>query len=386
MKKDNFPALLKQNKMKWIENVPCFVADTKKLTAVIGELKKNLPGEIAYSFKTNPEMQIAKLICQNGCSFLVSSPDELENLKRIKKVRRDRIIFQSPSLTKKQLERLLRLGVKRFSIDSWDQLNLVLKNVPFKKNSFELFVRINTGVKVKNPELPYGMDSYLGFPLKDALVVLKKLGRLKKKNNIKLGLHNHLLSQNTYLDVWKKNIDKISAFSAKLQKEGIELDHVNFGGGYPVPYKKDAPSLEQVGKILTEGRKKISGIFPKIKYIYEPGRKLVAESIVLVGQVVHLKKFKRDQIAILNCSLYNAAMDTLIVDLYLPVCCLEKERHTKTKNYMLRGSTPDSLDVFGRNMRLPELKNGDYLIFTAAGAYSFGSEFISLPKVKTICI
>jgi diaminopimelate decarboxylase len=387
MRKDSTISLLQKNKIKWAKEAPCFVVDTKKLENMIKELKKNLPGEIAYSFKTNPDLQIAKKICGNGCSFLVSSPDELEKLSKIKSVNKKNLIFQSPSLTKEQLLRLLRLGVKRFSIDSWDQLKLILHNVPFHEDSFELFVRVNTGVKVKNPELPYGMDSFLGFPLDEAKNVLKNIDKFWKNGNVKLGIHNHLISQNTYLDAWRENVKAITNFLQEIKDEGVNIDYVNFGGGYPVAYgSKKVPSLGQIGKILADGRKNMSKIYPDMKYIYEPGRKTVGESIVLVGQVAHIKKFREQDIAILNCSLYNCALDTLIVDLYLPVCKIGKGECKKTNSYVLRGSTPDSLDVFARNVKLPELKNGDYLAFLQAGAYSFGSEFISLPRVKTILI
>jgi len=346
-----------------------------------------LPGEIAYSFKTNPDLKITKLICKNGCSFLVSSPDELEKLSRLPGVQEKKLIFQSPSLTKEQLLRLLRLGVKRFSIDSWDQLKLILHYVPLHNDSYELFVRVNTGVKVKNPELPYGMDSYLGFPLEEAKRVLKNIDKFWKNGNIKLGIHNHLISQNTYLDAWGTNVKTITKFLREIKNEGVKIDYVNFGGGYPVAYgNKKVPSLLQIGKILAIGRKNMSKIFPDLKYIYEPGRKTVAESVTIVGQVAHIKKLLTQDVAILNCSLYNCSLDTLIVDLFLPVCKIGRGRCRKTKSYVIRGSTPDSLDVFSRNVRMPELKNGDFLAFTSAGAYSFGCGFISLSGIKTIMI
>jgi diaminopimelate decarboxylase len=380
-------AVLQKSRKKWGKEAPCFVVDTKKLQSTVRELKKYLPGEIAYSFKTNPDLKVAKLICKNGCSFLVSSPDELEKLASLPGIQEKNLIFQSPSLTKEQLMRLLRLGVKRFSIDSWDQLKLILHHVPLHKGNYDLFVRVNTGVKVKNPELPYGMDSYLGFPLDEAKKVLTHINKYWKKGNVKLGIHNHLISQNTYLDAWRENVKTITNFLQGVKKEGVKIDYVNFGGGYPVAYgNKKVPSLKQIGRILADGRKNMSKIFADLKYIYEPGRKTVGESVAIIGQVTHLKKFRDQDVAILNCSLYNCSLDTLIVDLYLPVCKIGKGECKKTNSYVLRGSTPDSLDVFARNVKLPELKNGDFLAFLTAGAYSFGSEFISLPVVKTVMI
>ena len=56
------------------------------------------------------------------------------------------------------------------------------------------------------------------------------------------------------------------------------------------------------------------------------------------------------------------------------------------KEYVIRGSTPDSLDVFAKNIKLSELKSGDHIAFFHAGAYSFCSDFLSLKKPQYFLI
>ena len=124
---------------------------------------------------------------------------------------------------------------------------------------------------------------------------------------------------------------------------------------------------------------------PSPGIVFEPGRKVAGESISLIGQVVHKKKFFDQNIAILNCSVYNSSLDTLIVNLHLTAKKIEESKNI-FENYVLRGSTPDSLDVFSRKVRLPELKSGDHIVFPHAGAYSFWSDFISLKKPAYIII
>ena len=77
-------------------------------------------------------------------------------------------------------------------------------------------------------------------------------------------------------------------------------------------------------------------------------------------------------------------MDTLIVDLYLPVKKIQDKDTGELKHYVIRGSTPDSLDIFSKDACLPELKKGEFIAFLNCGAYSFGSEFISLRKAACI--
>lgn len=380
---------LVENQSVWEGKTPCFVINKKKLDNSIDDLKNNLKGEIAYSHKTNPDPIIIKTVYDKGCNFLVSSVEELRTLKKLTNISSERIIFQSPSLTKEQYNEIRQAGVYRLSIDSVDQLDMILEDIGNKINgdgNLELLVRINTGVKVKNPDLPYGMDSYLGFPMKEAENVLRGLNVLRKRGLIKVGIHNHLISQNTHLDMWEENLKVMADYLSEMKEKDIEIDIVDFGGGYPVEYDKPVPSLEDIAKLVDNFQERVSKIFPDMHYIFEPGRKTVAESVTLVAKVAHTKKFLDQDVAILNCSVYNCSLDTLIVNLYLPARKIEKvEKEGKTKNYVVRGSSPDSLDVFANKVDLPELKNGDHIAFFTCGAYSFGCDFISLDKADCVC-
>lgn len=378
---------LLENKSKWQAEVPCFVTNSNKLINIIKLLKNSLKGEIAYSYKTNSDPNIARVVLDQGCSFLLSSIEEIEILTKLPGFTAEKLIFQSPSLTLDQVIKIKGLGIKRLIVDSIDQLELILNNIIPDIGCPELLIRINTGVKVERPELPYGMDTYLGFPLNEAMTVLKKLATLQVEGLIRLGVHNHLISQNTYLDVWEKNIKCIADFVASIKQENIKLDFVNFGGGYPVQYSNEVPNISEIGSIISNYQSKISAYYPDIKFIFEPGRKLIAESVTLIGNVAHIKTFMNNKIAILNCSLYNCSLDTLIIKLYLPVCKIDdSDRSKKYDYYVIRGSTPDSRDIFAKNALLPELRSGDFLAFLNAGAYCFGCDFISLPKINNIII
>jgi ornithine decarboxylase len=377
---------LLKNKSSWENKAPCFVINKKKLNSNIKSFKKFFNGEVAYSLKTNPDPCILKKLMKNGCSLLISSIEELGEVVKFHDFSASKIIFQSPSLTYEQYKITRKLGIHRYSIDSYDQLEIVLKDIKSNSAELELLVRINTGVKIKNPELPYGMDSYLGFPLKEAKKVLIKLNSLKGRGVKRIGVHNHLLSQNTFLNLWEENLNTITKFLVELKSKGLEIDVVNLGGGYPIEYHKSVPSLLQISRLINNFKKKISEIYPEMHYVFEPGRKLVAEAVTLIAKVVHTKKFLDSNVAILNCSLYNCSLDTLIVDLYLPVEKIQAKgnKSEKLKNYVIRGSTPDSLDIFAKDVRMAELKNGDHVAFLRCGAYSFGCDFISLKKAHCV--
>jgi ornithine decarboxylase len=385
MKNDSLLGFFAENKKKWINNTPCFVINKKQLSDTVDNIKRLLPGEILYSFKTNNHPFIAKIVSSKKCGFLLSSMEEVQKLINSYDIDPKKILFQSPSLTDKQFKKIKLLGIYRFVIDSWKQLELITSSLKEFSQKPELLIRINTGVKVNKPELTYSSDSFLGFPIAEAGKVFEHLNTLRNKDLITLGLHNHLLSQNTYLRMWNKNLDIISNFTKELNTKNIKLDIVDFGGGYPIEYSSPVPCLEELSKIISKATKKIKMIYPHIHFIFEPGRKVVGESISLISQVVQKKKFLDQNVAILDCSVYNGSLDTLIVNLNLRAKKIEDSKKIY-ENYVLRGSTPDSLDVLSKKASLPDLKNGDHIVFPHAGAYSFTSDFISLKKPDYIII
>jgi ornithine decarboxylase len=385
MKKKEILDFLVKNKRKWELFSPCFVVNKKQLCETIKNIKKRLPGEIIYSHKTNPHPFVAKTANNHGCGFLLSSIEESEEIINNAGIDTEKIIFQSPSLTEQQFKRIKSLGISRFIIDSIEQLEIILSSLENMARKPEILVRINTGIMVEHSELGYSTDSYLGFPITEVLDIFKKLNELRKNNQITLGLHNHFFSQNTYLNLWRENLKTMADYVELLQRQGIILDVVDFGGGYPIYYGNKIPTFESIANLIDIYTKKMRDVYPDLRFIFEPGRKIVGESITLVAKIVHIKKFIKANVAILNCSVYNASMDTLIVHLLLQADKVDKNKKV-LKEYVIRGSTPDSLDLFAKKINLPELKSGDHIAFFHAGAYSFCSDFISLKKPKHFII
>ena len=80
MEKKEIIEFLNKNKRKWELFSPCFVVNKKQLCKTIKDIKKNLPGEIIYSHKTNPHPFITKIVDSHKCGFLLSSLEECENI------------------------------------------------------------------------------------------------------------------------------------------------------------------------------------------------------------------------------------------------------------------------------------------------------------------
>ena len=112
--------------------------------------------------------------------------------------------------------------------------------------------------------------------------------------------------------------------------------------------------------------------------IIEPGRYIAASSVKLETNIVNIY----DNNIVVDCSIFNAAMDTWIANIRLLV-----ENELEQGNaYTIKGCTPDSVDIIRYKVFLRDPKIGDKLVFLNAGAYNFNTNFCNLPKLETVII
>jgi len=316
--------------------------------------------KIVYPVKTNPDKKIISVLSSVGSSFLVSS------LEEIKKVRNKKNIFlMTRNSEEKDLKNAFFSGIVNFIVDSNDSLVNLIKAANKKIN---VLLEFKSLLKIKSS---YKKELVHGFNEKEIIKNLKKLGKI---GHVRLGLHNHLISQNTSLGYWKRNLERILLLLEKIRKSDIKLDFLDLGGGIPIEYTKKTPSFTRIRNLLLDYFKKYRRLFPNLKIFLEPGRFIVGPSGVLITKV----KFVKDNMAVVDCSVYTSLMDTLIVNLEVP-CYTTSSKKEKT-NYIIRGKSTCSLDVFRKNAKLNKLKKNDYIIFYNAGAYIFSSDFVDKKK------
>ncbi len=280
------------------------------------------------------------------------------------------------------------LGVRRFVIDCEEQLDLIINNIKNIKNiKIDLLIRVNTDVTDINSEQRdekerYHSDIFLGIEIKKAFTTIIRASKLKFVN--RLGIHHHYLTQNTNLERWEKDMKKLAELIKKLEENQIKIKLLDIGGGIPINYAdNNVPKPEQIIQIIKKclNLKCLSNL--KIDLIIEPGRFIVAPAGILLTSVLYTKKINKNNVAIVDSSVYNSSMDSIIVNLNLP--CVTDSNEKKEKQ-TIRGRTPFSLDIFRKNILMPKLKQGNLVVFLNAGAYIFTSDFLNLkkPEIKVI--
>ena len=320
------------------------------------ELLKNNCDEVSYSLKSNSV--VGKVLEENSsCSFSVHS---LESLKVLKDV--SRVYYFSQAWSREVLEELFSLGVRRFVVDNKQDLDVLLGFIEGREEKIELFLRM----RLKERTVRTGKHFVFGFYSSEVNELVPSLVANPKIESV--GVHFHRKTQNIH--EWSLQYELKDSLSEDTLRK---ISALNIGGGLPVRYKNSRDRLAHIFEEIEKLRLWLEEF--NIKVIIEPGRFIAAPGVFLHAQVISIDK----NTLTVNCSVYNAAMDTFIANVRLEV---EGELE-KGEAYTIKGCTPDSVDIFRYRVFLENPKIGETLIFKNAGAYNFHSDFCFLPKVET---
>jgi ornithine decarboxylase len=338
---------------------------SKKIVLEQFEKLKELTPLISYSSKTN--QYVTKILEEKTDSmFSVHFENELIHVKD-----KTKVVFLAQAWDNKQIKRLLDMGISWFIVDNQSDLEIIKeylqKNVLNKK--------INLFLRIKLKERTLKTERYFVFGMPSRIVneqIAKIRGDNKINSNLEgLGIHFHRKTQNMSewdLDYELTNIINPGTFDT--------IDFINIGGGLPSYY---ANTNVNVVDGVFEKLKKLREFLKEknIQMIIEPGRFIAAPAGELITKIIGID----DGNIVVNASVYNTDMDAVIV----PVKLLIKGEVTKEegKQFVVKGMTPCSMDLFRYRVYLNEPKVGDEMIFLNAGAYNFTTDFCDLAKLKT---
>lgn len=348
-------------------NSPKFVLSKNFL---LNQLKKleEIGLKISYSYKTNKE--VGNLL--QKISDVDFSLHRGENIEDIKDKRKIWFFLQAESSN--ELEILLKKGIRNFVLDNERDLEKILNVLENFQSSEEEKIKINISLRMKFQENRVGTGKYFVYGM-NSKIINKIIPKLKEKNFIeKVGVHIHRKSQNTSEWNIKEEIsDSLSDESLKL------IDFVNLGGGLPVEYKSyEIGDYDYIFQKLKE-TKIFLDKYNIISYI-EPGRFLAGPSIKLETEIIQIQ----DKNIIINTSIYNCALDTILTGTKLLVEDELKDDDIEGDYYLIKGNSPTRDDIFRYKVKLKNPKVGDKIIFLNAGAYNYTTDFFGYEKLETV--
>jgi len=337
-----------------------FILSKSKVLEQYNKLK-NLGLKISYSYKTNKE--VGEILQESTDSYF-----SIHNVEEINKIKnKEKIWFFTQAQNNQELKQILNKKVKNFVIDNENDLNQILETIEQEK------VKINIHLRMKFQEHRIGTGKYFtyGMPSNKVNEFITQLNRNPFVE--KIGIHIHRKSQNTSeWEIIEEIKDSITSENLKI------ISKINLGGGLPIKYKTYSLDILQY---IFEKIKKTKEFLEKyqIETFIEPGRFIAGPAIKLQTEVIQVY----DNIIVLNCSIYNCALDTIITNIRMKIEQELEEDSTKGENYLIKGNTPTRDDIFRYKVRLNNPKPGNKITLLNAGAYNYTTDFCSLKKLKT---
>ena len=345
-------------------------------------LKQNFPfADIYYAIKANPHDEVVAMLSELGASFDIASRYELDKVLRLG-VDPARLSYGNTIKKERDVEYFYEKGVRLFVTDSKEDLKTIAEKAPGSK----VYVRILVE-STSSADWPlsrkFGCHPDMAY---DLLIQARDSGLTP------YGISFHVGSQQRDIGQWNEALVKTRYLMDSLEEEeGIKLQMINMGGGFPAHYVTPANELEdyatEINRYLQED---FGDDRPRI--ILEPGRSLVGDSGILGAEVVMISKKTNTALfkwVYLDAGVMNGLFETINESIKYPIVTSKDTAGAKTGQVVLAGPTCDSMDIMYEDYKylLPKsLKVGDRVFFLSTGAYtsSYASvEFNGFPPIKT---
>ncbi len=329
----------------------------QKLTAAFEEQDV----KIFYACKALTNINILKYIKSLGANVDCSSINEVK-LALYAGFAPENTLYTSNGIAFCEIEEAESLGVN-INIDSLSNLEKFGKKYG---HSYPVGVRLRPNIMAGgNLKISTGHDkSKFGIPVDQ----IKKVLKIIEKYDLHVqALHIHTGSEIKDVDVFVKGIEVLFDIIPLFK----ELEVIDLGGGFKVPYKKHDHETD-----ITLLAQKVGEAFANhpnpngrpLQVWFEPGKFIVSDCGYFITQVNVLKENGDTIFAGVNSG-FNHLIRPMFYDAYHQIENISNP-DGEEKHYTVTGNICET-DIFALDRKLNEVREGDYLVFRNAGAYGF---------------
>ena len=360
---------------------PVYIYHAEKIAEQYNKLItafKDADAKFFYACKALTNVNILSYIKSIGANVDCSSINEVK-LALHAGFTSERILYTSNGIAFDEIDEAKNLKVN-INIDSLSNLEKFGKKYG---HSYPVGIRLRPNILAGgNLKISTGHDkSKFGIPVDQ----IEKILSVVEQNNLFIrGLQIHTGSDIEGADVFVKGIEVLFDIIPHFK----ELEFVDLGGGFKVPYK-DGDTETDINKLA----QKVEEAFanhpnPGNKHLqvwFEPGKFLVSAAGYFVTQVNVIKETSATTFASVNSG-FNHLIRPMFYNSYHRIENICNEKGPE-KQYSVVGYICET-DTFAWDRNVNEIKEGDYLVFYNAGAYGFemSSNFNSRLKPAEVLV
>ncbi|MCX7708259.1 MAG: diaminopimelate decarboxylase [Clostridia bacterium] len=320
-----------------------------------------------YSIKANSNLELLKIAREEGMLVDAMSPGEIYVLEAAG-YQANEIFYISNNVSAEEMKFAVDRGIL-VSIDSLSQLKLFGRINPGGK----VAVRFNPGIGAGHHEkvMTAGKKTKFGVNMD----FVSEVKGILKEYDLKLaGINQHIgslfLEGNAYLE----SVNSILSIAKQFE----DLEFVDLGGGFGIPYHKqegqERLDLSMLGESLTKLLLQWSEQYGKnVLFKIEPGRYIAAECGALLGTVHAIKQNYGTNYVGTDMG-FNVLARPVMYDSHHDIEVYKNSDISGANEEMVAnivGNICESGDIIARGRRLQKVEEGDILGVMDAGAYGY---------------
>ncbi|MBP1671335.1 MAG: lysA [Bacteroidetes bacterium] len=318
-----------------------------------------------YALKANANVRVLSLIKDFGLGADCVSGNEV-SLALKTGFSPDKVVYAGVGKSDKEIKTALEGGIFCFNCESVPEIEVINSIAESMGKKVGIALRINPDIDAHTHKYISTGRSQDKFGISPWMFD-EVLATIKKSSNINLiGLHFHVGSQITDLNVFSMLCKRVNELQKWFIERGIFIENINLGGGLGIDYvNPDENPISDFKNYFSIINSNLI-VYPGQKIHFEPGRTIVAQCGSLISRVLYVKMGKGKKFAILDAGMNDLIRPALYQASHRIDNLTSKGRIMR---YDVVGPICESSDRFGKNLLLPQTKRGDLVAIRSAGAY-----------------
>lgn len=336
---------------------------------------------ICYSVKANSNLAVLNTFIKLGGGVDIVSGGELYRSLQAG-VDPKKVVYSGVGKRDDEIEYALNTGILMFNVESEQELTRINEIACRTGKKAGIAIRVNPDVDPQtHPYITTGLkNAKFGITIDSAL---DEYGRARDMKGIDIiGIDCHIGSQLTKVAPFVDSIKKLKVMIGRLKEMGINLSHLDLGGGLGIQYNAEEPPLPaDYGREIVAETKGLG-----LHLIFEPGRNLVGNAGILVAKCLYTKERDDKNFIIIDAGMNDLARPALYGS-YHGVQPVVKEQDGMVVADIV-GPICESGDFLVKEREVPMFRQGDLMAFMSAGAYGFAmsSTYNSRPRAAEVMV
>lgn len=340
---------------------PLLVLDPYRVAAQYSLLTEHLRGfRLHYAVKALPHPAVLTVLAASGSGFDVATGAEVDLLGRLG-VPAARCIYTHPVKKPADIDHAHAAGIRTFVVDNPIEAQKFVGRDP----EIEILVRL----AFPNPSAKSDLSTKFGTDPTDAELLVKHVLAAGVRF---AGFSFHVGSQGSSVTPYRDALRATLELTRHVERTlGVQATTIDVGGGFPVSYRDEMPSIGAVGAVVDE----VLGNHHSFRMLAEPGRFVVADCMTLLSSVVGSATRAGRTWHYLDDGLYGSYSNVMTEDVHPPILALSEVDGDDVamptlEPVTLAGPTCDSADVVAADYPMPRLAVGDVVVSPTMGAYT----------------